>query len=49
MVVGVAGWPWVWASSGTSRRSGAIVATCSTSAVARGSHTSCTAPWTISA
>ena len=36
--MGVAGWPWVWASNGTSRRSEAIVATASTSAVALGSH-----------
>jgi hypothetical protein len=49
IVVGVAGWPWVWASSGTSRRSEAIVASASTSAVARGSQTSVTAPLTITA
>lgn len=49
MVVGVAGWPWVCASSGTSRRSLAIVATCSTRAVALGSQTWATAPWTITA
>jgi hypothetical protein len=45
----VAGCPWVWASSGTSRRSEAIVASASTSAVARGSQTSVTAPLTITA
>ena len=49
IVVGVAGWPWVCASSGTSRRSDAMVATASTSACAVGSQTCSTAPLTISA
>ena len=50
IVVGVAGWPWVWASSGTSRRSdGHRGELLDDGAWPRGSHTSRTAPLTMTA
>ena len=49
IVVGVAGWPWVCASSGVSRSAADISVSAPTSPAARGSQTCCTAPLTMTA